>query len=102
MILNTLQIGSVVMMSKRKSRNQLKVSIQSCEIFDFEFFCFLQVPKSSLPISPMHGPGKLKLKKAAVKEKAEEVDDLEKKSKAEDDAEIVQSCDSVTSSSRLK
>ena len=50
----------------------------------------------------MHGPGKLKLKKAAVKEKQpQEVNDPEDKIKAEDDADTIPSWDSVTSTPRL-
>ena len=63
----------------------------------------LQVPKSSLPISPIHGPAKNKLKKAMkMTEKPEEVTDLENKGKAECDPDTTQSCDTVTATPRFK
>ena len=64
------------------------------------FSVVFQVPRSSLPISPMHGPGKVKLKKAAVKEekKEEEVNDVEDKSKAEEGADTTQSWESSSAS----
>ena len=65
----------------------------------------LQVPKSSLPISPIHGPAKNKLKKAMkMTEKPEEVTDLENKGKAEcdTDTDTTQSCDTVTATPRFK
>ena len=72
-----------------------------CIILNFSIL--LQVPRSSLPISPIHGPAKNKLKKAVkMPEKPEEVTDLENKSKAEDEADTTQSCDSVTATPRLK
>ena len=51
----------------------------------------------------MHGPGKLKLKKAkeAKEKQQQEVNDPEDKIKAEDDTDTIPSWDSVTSTPRL-
>ena len=67
------------------------------------FSIVLKVPRSSLPISPIHGRVKQKLKKAVkMSEKPEEVNDVENKSKTEEGANTALSCDSLAATPRLK
>ena len=94
------QMGSVVMMSKRKSRNQLKVAKKNCPNIKC-IICVLKVPRSSLPVSPIHGRVKHKLKKSVkISEKQEEVTDPENKSKPEVETDTELSCDSLTATPR--
>ena len=93
-------MGSVVMMSKRKSRNQLKVAKKNCPNIKC-IICVLKVPRSSLPVSPIHGRVKHKLKKSVkISEKQEEVTDPENKSKPEVETDTELSCDSLTATPR--
>ena len=79
-----LQISNVVMMSKRKARNQLKVTIS--KYFFIHNAINLQVPRSSVPTSPIHGQAKNKLKKAMkTEERSTSDNEVEKKRNAEKD-----------------
>ena len=63
--------------------------------------CVLKVPRSSLPVSPIHGRVKHKLKKSVkISEKQEEVIDTENKSKPEVETDTELSCDSLTATPR--
>ena len=79
-----LQISNVVMMSKRKARSQLKVAISKYVFFIQAIN--LQVPRSSLPTSPIHGQAKNKLKKAMkTEERSTSDNEVEENRNAEKD-----------------